>query len=346
MKLVSDASAAEPAAVRRRPRLSLNEYVDGVLAGNRVVLAQAITLVESRLDSDTQLAHQLLEDLLPHTGRSRRVGITGVPGAGKSTFIDTLGLHLIRERGQRLAVLSVDPSSPVSQGSILGDKTRMERLALEEHAFIRPSPARGHLGGVARSTRETILLCEAAGYQNVLVETVGVGQSETAVRSMTDCFVLLMIAGAGDELQGIKRGIIEMVDLMAINKADGDNRAQAERARAEYAGALHLLARPADGWAAPVVTCSALTGDGIPQLWDLVLQHQAALESNGWLERRRRQQALDWMRELVIFGLEEQFRRSPLVERNLSQIQRDVVDGRLSPFSAARRLLDFSRCKE
>lgn len=346
MKLVSDASAAEPAAVRRRPRLSLNEYVDGVLAGNRVVLAQAITLVESRLDADTQLAHQLLEELLPHTGRSRRVGITGVPGAGKSTFIDTLGLHLIRDRGQRLAVLSVDPSSPVSQGSILGDKTRMEKLSLEERAFIRPSPARGHLGGVARSTRETILLCEAAGFENVLVETVGVGQSETAVRSMTDCFVLLMIAGAGDELQGIKRGIIEMVDLMAINKADGDNRARAERARAEYAGALHLLARPADGWTAPVVTCSALTGDGLPQLWDLVLQHHAALESNGWLERRRRQQALDWMRELVIFGLEEQFRRSPLVERNLASIQNAVVDGRLSPFSAARRLLDFSRCKE
>ncbi|MBL8296149.1 MAG: methylmalonyl Co-A mutase-associated GTPase MeaB [Bryobacterales bacterium] len=343
---MSEASATEPAALRRRRRLSSREYVEGVLAGNRVILAQAITLIESRLESDAQLAHEVLEGVLPHTGRARRVGITGVPGVGKSTFIDALGLHMIRGRGERLAVLSVDPSSPVSHGSILGDKTRMEKLSLEEQAFIRPSPARGHLGGVALRTRETILLCEAAGYQNILVETVGVGQSETAVRSMTDCFVLLMIAGAGDELQGIKRGIIEMVDLMAINKADGDNRAKAERARAEYASALHLLARPADGWTAPVVTCSAITGEGVAPIWDLVLEHRATLQSNGWLDRRRHQQALEWMRELVIFGLEEQFHRSPLVERNLSQIQEEVVAGRLSPFSAARRLLDFSRCKE
>lgn len=346
MKLVSEASATEPAALRRRRRLSSREYVEGVLAGNRVVLAQAITLIESRLESDAHLAHEVLEGVLPHTGRSRRVGITGVPGAGKSTFIDTLGLHMIRDRGERLAVLSVDPSSPVSHGSILGDKTRMERLSLEEEAFIRPSPARGHLGGVARRTRETILLCEAAGFQNILVETVGVGQSETAVRSMTDCFVLLMIAGAGDELQGIKRGIVEMVDLMAINKADGDNRAKAERARAEYANALHLLARPADGWSAPVVTCSAITGEGVAQIWDLILDHRVTLQANGWLDRRRHQQALEWMRELVILGLEEQFQRSPQVEQNLSQIQDEVVAGRLSPFSAARRLLDFSRYKE
>ncbi len=330
----------------RRRRLPPKEYVEGVAAGNRVVLAQAITLIESQLEWDAQLAQEVLEGILPHTGRARRVGITGVPGAGKSTFIDTLGLHLIRDRGERLAVLSVDPSSPVSQGSILGDKTRMEKLAMEEQAFIRPSPARGHLGGVARRTRETILLCEAAGYGNILVETVGVGQSETAVRSMTDCFVLLTIAGAGDELQGIKRGIIEMVDVMAINKADGDNRAKAERARGEYANALHLLTRPADGWTAPVVTCSALSGEGVAQIWALVLEHRATLESNGWLERRRRQQAAEWMRELVILGLEEQFRRSPLVERNLGQIQEEVVAGRLSPLSAARRLLDFSRCKE
>jgi len=338
VKLVGEAS--------RRRRLPPKGYIEGVVAGNRVVLARAITLIESQLESDTELAQEVLEGILPHTGRARRVGITGVPGAGKSTFIDTLGLHLIRDRGERLAVLSVDPSSPVSQGSILGDKTRMEKLAMEERAFIRPSPARGHLGGVARRTRETILLCEAAGYQNILVETVGVGQSETAVRSMTDCFVLLMIAGAGDELQGIKRGIIEMVDLMAINKADGDNRAKAERARAEYANALHLLARPADGWTAPVVTCSAISGEGVAQIWALVLEHRATLEANGWLERRRRQQALEWMRELVVLGLEEQFRRSSLVERNLSQIQEEVVAGRLSPLSAARRLLEFSRCKE
>ena len=201
-------------------------YVEGVLGGDRMILARAITVIESNLPADGELAARLLDALLPHTGKSLRVGITGVPGVGKSTFIDALGMHLIRERGENVAVLSVDPSSPISGGSILGDKTRMERLAVEERAFIRPSPSQGHLGGVARRTRETILLCEAAGYRNILVETVGVGQCETAVRSMTDFFLLLMLAGAGDELQGMKRGIIEMIDGMAINKADGDNQAE------------------------------------------------------------------------------------------------------------------------
>ena len=222
-------------------RLPLNQYVEGVLAGDSAVLARAITLIESRLAADGARAAQLLDAILPHTGKSRRVGITGVPGVGKSTFIDALGMHVIRDRGERLAVLTVDPSSPISGGSILGDKTRMERLSAEPYAFIRPSPSGGHLGGVARRTRETILLCEAAGYRNVLIETVGVGQSETAVRSMSDFFLLLMLAGAGDELQGIKRGIIEMIDGMAINKADGDNLTKAERARVEYASALHSV---------------------------------------------------------------------------------------------------------
>jgi LAO/AO transport system kinase len=211
--------------------LPLERYTEGILRGDRVTLARAITVVESDLPADGELAARILDAILPATGKSRRVGITGVPGVGKSTFIDALGMHLIRERGERVAVLSVDPSSPISGGSILGDKTRMERLSVEERAFIRPSPSRGHLGGVARRTRETMLLCEAAGFENVLVETVGVGQSETAVRSMTDFFLLLMLAGAGDELQGIKRGIIEMIDGMVINKADGDNRRKAERAR-------------------------------------------------------------------------------------------------------------------
>src|SRR5580704_4899084 len=229
-------------------RLSLQLYIDGVLRGDRMVLARAITLIESALPSDGDLAAPLLDALLPHTGSALRVGITGVPGVGKSTFIDALGMHLIRERGQNVAVLSVDPSSPISGGSILGDKTRMERLTVEEHAFIRPSPARGHLGGVARRTRETMLLCEAAGYQNILVETVGVGQSETAVRSMTDFFLLLMIPRSGDELQGIKRGIIEMIDGIAINKADGDNVDAARRSQGEYRSALHLFPAAADGW--------------------------------------------------------------------------------------------------
>ena len=236
-----------------RRRLDLGAYVDGVRAGNRVVLAQAITLIESTRPDDAEKAAALLDTLLPHTGRARRVGITGVPGVGKSTFIDTLGMLLVRERGESVAVLSVDPSSPFSGGSILGDKTRMERLAVEERAFIRPSPARGHHGGVARHTREAMLLCEAAGFDNVLVETVGVGQSEMAVRSMTDFFLLLMLAGAGDDLQGIKRGIVEMVDAMAVTKADGDNTVRAERARAEYRAALHLFPASADGWA-PVST--------------------------------------------------------------------------------------------
>src|ERR1044071_7382104 len=245
-----------------RSRLPLETYIGGILRGDRVLLARAITLIESERPSDAELSARLLDSILPHTGRSRRVGITGVPGVGKSTFIDALGMYLIRNRGERVAVLSVDPSSPLSGGSILGDKTRMDRLCVDEKALIRPSPARGHLGGVARRTRETILLCEAAGFENILIETVGVGQSETAVRSMCDFFLLLMLAGAGDELQGMKRGIIEMIDGIAINKGDGDNVRKAERARVEYAGALHLFPAPADGWTPRVLTCSALPATG------------------------------------------------------------------------------------
>ena len=274
-----------------RGRLPLERYIEGILRGDRVTLARAITVVESDLAADSELAARMLDSILPATGKSRRVGITGVPGVGKSTFIDALGMHLIRERGERVAVLSVDPSSPISGGSILGDKTRMERLSVEERAFIRPSPARGHLGGVARRTRETILLCEAAGFENVLVETVGVGQSETAVRSMTDFFLLLMLAGAGDELQGIKRGIIEMIDGMAINKADGDNRRKAERARVEYSSALHLFPASADGWTPRVLTCSALQrrghrrdlghGAGAPRETGSVRPHRRAPQRAG-----------------------------------------------------------------
>jgi LAO/AO transport system kinase len=324
-----------------RRRLSADDYVTGVRAGDRVVLAQAITLVESDLPADAERAATVLDAVLPYAGRSQRVGITGVPGSGKSTFIDALGMHLVKDRGERVAVLSVDPSSPLSGGSILGDKTRMERLSLEEKAFIRPSPARGHLGGVARHTRETILLCEAAGYENILVETVGVGQSETAVRSMTDFFLLLMIAGAGDELQGIKRGILEMVDAVAVSKADSDNVARAERTRAEYAAALHLFPGSTDGWTARVTTCSALTGESVPALWQMVLDHRALLGANGAFLDRRRRQALEWMRELVSLALEERFRRHPLVSSRLPDIERAVLDGHVTSFAAARELVQL-----
>jgi LAO/AO transport system kinase len=320
-------------------RLPLNRYVDGVLGGDRIILARAITVIESNLPADGELAARLLDTLLPHTGRSLRVGITGVPGVGKSTFIDALGMHLIRERDENVAVLSVDPSSPISGGSILGDKTRMERLAVEERAFIRPSPAQGHLGGVARRTRETLLLCEAAGYRNVLVETVGVGQSETAVRSMTDFFLLLMLAGAGDELQGMKRGIIEMLDGMAINKADGDNKRKAERARIEYAGALHLFPASPDGWTPRVLTCSSIAGNGIAEVWQMVVDHRDLLEGNGFLVSRRNLQALQWMQELTMLGLDELFRRNRAVAERLPLLREEVRMGRTTPFAASRELL-------
>jgi len=313
--------------------------VEGVLGGDRTVLARAITVVESDLPSDAELAARILDAILPHTGRSHRVGITGVPGAGKSTFIDALGMHLIRERGENVAVLSIDPSSPISGGSILGDKTRMERLAVEERAFIRPSPSRGHLGGVARRTRETLLLCEAAGYRNVLVETVGVGQSETAARSMTDFFLLLMLPGAGDELQGIKRGIIEMLDGMVINKADGDNQRKAERARVEYSSALHLFPASPDGWRPRVLTCSALHNLRIGEVWQMVLEHRDLLAQNGFLEQRRREQALQWMHELVKLGLEESFRADAQVSGRWPGLEDSVRQGRVTPFAASRELL-------
>ena len=313
--------------------------MDGVLRGDRVVLARAITLIESDLPADAELVALVLDGILPHAGKARRVGITGVPGAGKSTFIDALGLHLTREYGQKVAVLSVDPSSPISGGSILGDKTRMEKLSMEERAFIRPSPARGHLGGVSRRTRETMLLCEAAGYENILVETVGVGQSETAVRSMTDFFLLLMIAGAGDELQGIKLGIIEMVDGMAINKADGDNERKAERARVEYASALHLFPASPDGWTPRVLTVSSITGKSVPQTWQMVLEHRALLEGNGWFAERRSGQALNWMRELIATGLEDRFRNDKHVAARLPELEESVRAGRITSFAAARQLL-------
>jgi LAO/AO transport system kinase len=329
--------------MRRRQRLSAAEYVAGIRNGDRPVLARAITLVESDLPSDVDLASEVIEACLPHAGQSRRLGITGVPGVGKSSFIEALGTYLTRELGETVAVLSIDPSSPISGGSILGDKTRMERLSTDDRAFIRPSPSRGHLGGVARRTREAMLLCEAAGYQNVFIETVGVGQSETTVRSMTDFFLLLMLAGAGDELQGMKRGILEMTDLIAINKADGDNRRRAERARQDYENALHLFPAAADGWTPRVVTCSALEREGVAEIWNLVLEHRALVESNGWFARLREEQALEWMREAILLGLEQEIRRDRVVTDHLAAMRAEVRSGRLSPFRAARNVLTAFR---
>nr|WP_211193668.1 methylmalonyl Co-A mutase-associated GTPase MeaB [Pyxidicoccus fallax] len=315
--------------------MSADAYVEGVRAGDRTVLARAITLVESEHPRHAALAQEVLTRLLPHTGNSRRVGISGVPGVGKSTFIDALGMHLVGA-GKRVAVLAIDPSSSVSGGSILGDKTRMARLSRADNAYIRPSPSSGTLGGVARKTRETLLLCEAAGFDVVLVETVGVGQSETVVQEMVDFYVVLMLAGAGDELQGIKRGILEVADLIAINKADGDNAPRAERARAEYRAALHLM-RPG---AEPVITtCSALEGQGIDTLWDAVETQVARRAASGELARRRTEQQVGWMWAMVHDGLRAALRAHPEVASLVPTLERDVREGRATPTSAALRVL-------
>jgi len=335
-----DPMAPSSSTPRRRRRLAAAEYVAGIRGGDRSVLARAITLVESELPSDVDLASEVIEACLPDTGRSRRVGITGVPGVGKSSFIEALGTYLTRTVGETVAVLSIDPSSPLSGGSILGDKTRMEQLATDDRAFIRPSPSRGHLGGVARRTREAMLLCEAAGYQNLFIETVGVGQSETTVRSMTDFFLLLMLAGAGDELQGMKRGILEMTDLVAINKAAGDNRKRAERARHDYESALHLFSAAADGWNPRVTTCSALNRDGVADIWNTILEHRALLESNGWFARLREQQALEWMREALLYGLEQEIRRDDVINDRLAAMREEV---RAERAEAAHELLALFR---
>jgi LAO/AO transport system kinase len=328
----------------RKP-LSGQQYTDAILRGDRIVLAQAITLVESTLPEDETLALDILDAVLPYTGNSTRVGITGPPGVGKSSVIEVLGMHLIRDRGEKVAVLAVDPSSQISGGSILGDKTRMETLAGQDMAFIRPSPSRGSLGGVARRTRESMLLCEAAGFRNIIVETVGVGQSETAVRSMVDFFLLLMIAGAGDELQGMKRGVMEMADLIAINKADGSNLPPAQQARAQAENALHFFPSQATGWFPRAVTCSAATGQGIKELWETVLEHSALLQSNGWFNRARRQQVKRWMYEIIEQGLVRNFRNHAIIREQLVQVEQEVFEGRTTPFRAANRLLEMYTLK-
>ena len=337
---VESPGSTNPSARRRAVReLSVDEHVDGILAGDRVVLGKTITLIESMRPEHHRKAMAVMERLLPHTGNAVRVGITGVPGVGKSTFVEALGSFLTA-RGLRIAVLAIDPSSQISSGSIMGDKTRMERLSVDENAFIRPSPSAGSLGGVARKTREAMLVCEAAGFDVIFVETVGVGQSETMVHSMVDFFLLLMLAGAGDSLQGIKRGIMELADAVVVNKADGDNVLAAERARVEYEHALHLMKHPAPGWSPPVLSCSALTRAGIERIWEAVEDFHGRMTGNGWMQQKRREQALSWMHEHIRHALQEHFLAHEGVAALLPMLERKVAAGELPALLASQRLLE------
>jgi LAO/AO transport system kinase len=326
-------------AGRKRRRYSENEYVDAILAGNRTILSQAITLVESSLPDDYEMAQAIIEKCLPYSSESIRIGITGVPGAGKSTFIETFGLHITAE-GRNLAVLTIDPSSEHTGGSILGDKTRMEKLSTHPSAFIRPSPSAGSLGGVARKTRETIILCEAAGFNTIIVETVGVGQSETAVDSMVDFFLLLMLAGAGDELQGIKRGIMEMADLIAITKADGPNRLIAEGARLSYQNALHLFTSRTPGWKPQVLTCSALENKGIRELWELILTYFNVTKKSGHFDEFRKKQAVVRMDSMIIDYLNNAFYNQEEVKMLRPEVEKLLYEGKITSYKAAFKLLD------
>lgn len=318
--------------------VDIEAYVDGLFSGNRRMLAKAITLIESSLTGHQTSAQAVLDRLLPYTGKAVRLGITGVPGVGKSSFIESLGMLLV-EKGHQVAVLAVDPSSTRSGGSILADKTRMERLSTHSRAFIRPSPSGGTLGGVARKTRETMLVCEAAGFDVIIVETVGVGQSEITVSSMVDFFLVLMLAGAGDELQGIKKGVLELADAVAINKADGDNIEKARKAGKDYETALHLLRPASPNWSPPVLTCSALDLTGIEEIWNVVLKHREIMISSRELEQNRRSQALSWTWSLVEEGLKDRFNHHPIVQQNLHELLHQVEAGSLSPTAAACQLL-------
>lgn len=323
---------------RKQRKLLATDYIDGIRTGQRSLLSQAITLIESTLPTHRALAQEVLAGCLPLVRPSVRIGITGVPGVGKSTFIEALGMHLVQQ-GHRLAVLAIDPSSERTKGSILGDKTRMEQLAAHPGAFIRPSPSAGSLGGVAHKTRETMLLCEAAGFDVVFIETVGVGQSETVVHSMVDFFLLLMLAGAGDELQGIKRGIMEMADGIAITKADHGNLARATLAQAEYRNALHLFPPTPSGWLPEVHTCSALEQQGIDAVWEMIRRHQTHLQQTNHWQAKRHDQARWWMRQAIEESLRSHFFENPTIRQRLPEIEQAVVLGHLAPQEAARLLL-------
>lgn len=324
---------------RTRKQFSAQEYADGIMSGNRTMLGQAVTLIESALPEHHELAQRVIELCLPAGGNSIRVGITGVPGAGKSTSIDTFGMHLIG-KGSKLAVLAIDPSSERSKGSILGDKTRMEQLSVHENAFIRPSPSAGSLGGVARKTRETIVLCEAAGFDTIFVETVGVGQSETAVHSMVDFFLLIQVPGTGDELQGIKRGIMEMADGIIINKADGSNIEKAKLAQAQYRNALHLFPMGESGWSPKVLTYSGYYGTGIEEVWEMVYEYMDFVKTNGYFDRKRIQQSKYWMYETINEAIKSSFYHNDIIEKLLVEKENEVLRSERSSFVAAKEMLD------
>ena len=341
-KGVADVPTVNPYLKKRiqRKEYTPAEFVEGILKGNITILSQAVTLVESSKYEHQQVAQEIIEKCLPHAGKSVRIGITGVPGAGKSTSIDAFGMHLIGQ-GRKLAVLAIDPSSERSKGSILGDKTRMEALSREKNAFIRPSPSAGSLGGVARKTRETIVLCEAAGFDTIFVETVGVGQSETAVHSMVDFFLLIQLAGTGDELQGIKRGIMEMADLMFITKADGENIHKAELAQTQFQGALRLFPVPESGWRPKVYTSSAVARTGLEEVWKGVEEYLDHIQKNGYFQHNRNRQNKYWMYESINEALRGSFYRDPAVEACIGAYEKRVLEDKISSFIAAKELLEI-----
>lgn len=327
-------------------QLTLQDYLDGIQAGNIAVLSKAITLVESTLPVHQEMAEEIIEKCLPLTGNSMRIGITGVPGVGKSSFIEKLGIYLADEHQKKIAVLAIDPTSSISGGSILGDKTRMEKLSVHPRAFIRPTPSSNSLGGVARKTRETIYLCEAAGFDTIIVETVGVGQSETAVHSMVDFFLLLMLSGAGDELQGIKRGIMEMADALVITKADGTNKDKAKLAAVEYKRAMHLLPPHAAGWIPESITCSSLTGEGMNAVWNIIEKYKDHTTLNNYFIEKRKKQSVYWMDETINDNIKQLFFSNPEIKSAYKEYVSQLADGRITSYKAAKELILLFRSNQ